>query len=673
MTDPARTPEPPSSTTRRRFLGYVIGGATLVVAADLGLARPSEAAIPSLPQVPELYDLEDLQTDAARPTANLITIVMHEDGTASFEMPRMEVGQGITTSTAMIIAEELDLPAGEGPGQPGPGPARAGLEPAHRRVEHDRVDLHAGAGRRGDRPARAARRGGDRARVAGRLLKSKDGVISAPDGSSVTYGELATKAASPTTKTVSVDLEARVLGLQGHRHAAEPHRRARGGHRPQAVHHGPRRPRRAADDGVPAADAQRLAEGGAQRRARCGRCPGSPTSRWSTPASPCGRRTFGQCIDAVRALRRGLEPGPGRGRVRRDHPRPAAQGRDPAGGAEGAAAHPERGRRLHLHVPQQRGAGAQLRDRRRPRGQGDRVVRSEVADRRPGRDRQGARPAEGRTSTVNVVTGGGSFGHKLFSDGAIEAAQDLQGDGQAGQADVAPRRRAAPGPDAPDVHLADPGHVPGRSGAHLRAAAHLGRHRLRPRPRRDDHRTTSTSCRPAWANLGFAETIFTLTQELPYNFGVVTQLLNETDQRFNTGSMRNIYSPDVAVRQRAGRRHARQEDAQGPAGLPARVPEERAGQGGAAARSPRSATGAARWPRGPPRASRSTREYKGATACWSRSTADPETVNRKIHHAVTGPRVTKAVIAIDVGLVDQPPGPGGADDGLASTTRSRSR
>ncbi len=35
---------------------------------------------------------------------------MNEDGTASFELPRMEVGQGITTSTAMIIAEELDLP-----------------------------------------------------------------------------------------------------------------------------------------------------------------------------------------------------------------------------------------------------------------------------------------------------------------------------------------------------------------------------------------------------------------------------------------------------------------------------------------------------------------------------------------------------------------------------------
>ena len=49
-------------------------------------------------------------TDAARPTANLITVVINEDGTASFELPRSENGQGVTTSTAMLIAEELDLP-----------------------------------------------------------------------------------------------------------------------------------------------------------------------------------------------------------------------------------------------------------------------------------------------------------------------------------------------------------------------------------------------------------------------------------------------------------------------------------------------------------------------------------------------------------------------------------
>ena len=101
----------PPSLDRRRFVGYVLGGATLVTAADLTLGRvPARGAVPSLPQIPEIYDLEDLQTDAALATSQLITVTIREDGTAAFELPRMEVGQGIVTSTAMILAEELDLP-----------------------------------------------------------------------------------------------------------------------------------------------------------------------------------------------------------------------------------------------------------------------------------------------------------------------------------------------------------------------------------------------------------------------------------------------------------------------------------------------------------------------------------------------------------------------------------
>jgi len=35
---------------------------------------------------------------------------MNANGTASFALPRAEVGQGITTAVAMLIADELDLP-----------------------------------------------------------------------------------------------------------------------------------------------------------------------------------------------------------------------------------------------------------------------------------------------------------------------------------------------------------------------------------------------------------------------------------------------------------------------------------------------------------------------------------------------------------------------------------
>ena len=51
------------------------------------LGATPAAAIPTVPQPAELYDLNDLLTDAARPTANLITVTVHEDGTASFALP----------------------------------------------------------------------------------------------------------------------------------------------------------------------------------------------------------------------------------------------------------------------------------------------------------------------------------------------------------------------------------------------------------------------------------------------------------------------------------------------------------------------------------------------------------------------------------------------------------
>ena len=57
-------------SSRRGFLGYVVGASTLIVAADLRLGTPAYAAVPSGPQIAEVYDLEDLQTDAARPTAS---------------------------------------------------------------------------------------------------------------------------------------------------------------------------------------------------------------------------------------------------------------------------------------------------------------------------------------------------------------------------------------------------------------------------------------------------------------------------------------------------------------------------------------------------------------------------------------------------------------------------
>ena len=123
--------------SRRGFLGYVVGATTLVVAADLRLGTPAYAAVPSPPQIAEAYDLSDLLTDAARPTANLITIAVNPDGTVSFELPRAEVGQGITTVDGDDRSPTRSTSRSTRCGSRSRRRAGAGVEPAHRRVEHD--------------------------------------------------------------------------------------------------------------------------------------------------------------------------------------------------------------------------------------------------------------------------------------------------------------------------------------------------------------------------------------------------------------------------------------------------------------------------------------------------------------------------------------------------------
>ena len=80
----------------------------VVAAADLRAPARADAAIPTV-QVVDGFDLTDVLTGAALPTAGLITVAVNPDGTASFALPRAEVGQGLTTAIAMVIAEEMDL------------------------------------------------------------------------------------------------------------------------------------------------------------------------------------------------------------------------------------------------------------------------------------------------------------------------------------------------------------------------------------------------------------------------------------------------------------------------------------------------------------------------------------------------------------------------------------
>ena len=196
---------------RRRFLGYVVAAPTLVVAAELGqglLAPRAAAAVPSGPQPSDVLDLNDILTSATLPTANLITVTVNPDGTASFAMPRCETGQGITTSTAMMIAEELDLPVDK---------VHVTLADARPELLFNQVTYGsnttistwtpfrvAAAIARHQLLAAAAIELGD---TVTNLTTKAGSVISASGGNALPYGALAAKAAASVTRQVSVTLK----------------------------------------------------------------------------------------------------------------------------------------------------------------------------------------------------------------------------------------------------------------------------------------------------------------------------------------------------------------------------------------------------------------------------------------------------------------------------------
>lgn len=307
----------PDGIGRRRFLGYVVAASTLTVAASLGESAlaPGEAsaAVPSVPGPAEIYDLNDMLTHATLPTANLITIRIETDGTATFALPRAEVGQGITTSSAMLIAEELDLPLDR---------IRVTLADARPELLFNQLTGGSNTTISTYTPIRVA------AAVArGRLLRAaalqlgeniealtaKAGaILSTATGRGLTYGELAEQAASMTTSQVAVTLKKtadfKVIGTPQRRLDAR-----------DAV---TGRKRFAMDVKVPGAlpamvcrpptinGTVRSVDNLAEVRAMPGITDVVPVS---TGVAVRGR-TFGQCVDAVRALKVTWGPGTAEGK-----------------------------------------------------------------------------------------------------------------------------------------------------------------------------------------------------------------------------------------------------------------------------------------------------------------------------------------------------------------------
>src|SRR3954462_5232037 len=206
---PTAAAEQRGGITRRRMMGILIAGPTLIAAARWGIApAPAFGAVPTAQPV-DHYDLSDLLTDSCRPTNSMITVTVNKDGTASFDLPRAEVGQGLTTSFAMVIADEPELAIAKGKVTLADGKPElvwnqltGGSNSMHALYEPVRT---AAASARGQLEATAARHLGADASA----LELQDGVFTAPDGRTASYADLARKAAVSKTTQVSPRLKPR--------------------------------------------------------------------------------------------------------------------------------------------------------------------------------------------------------------------------------------------------------------------------------------------------------------------------------------------------------------------------------------------------------------------------------------------------------------------------------
>ncbi|WP_328646914.1 molybdopterin-dependent oxidoreductase [Amycolatopsis sp. NBC_00348] len=665
---PAEQPPEPEPRTlgRRRFLGFVLAAPTLAVAAQIGVAElapgQAEASIPSLPQPEDIFDLGDLQNVAALPTSGLITVGVGTDGRASFAVPRAEVGQGMTTAVAMMIAEELDLPLD-----------RIDVTLADARPELLMNQLTGGSNSMRSiytpvRTAAAIARQRLLAAAAAQWgvpvsqLTTAAGTVRHSSGRQASYGSLSKAAASATTISVVATLKARsefkVLGTPQNR--LDAHASVTGTKQftldidvPNALPTMVARP--PTINGTP-----RTIANAAQVKAM----PGITDVVAIAHGVAVRGRTFGQCVDAIRALKVTWGPGTvdGESDATVFKKLKAAQLPMAVPGLLDQYIDAEFTFAAASNSPLE--TGAAIADVRPDRAEIWSCLKVPIVAQEDIAKQLGL-PQD--AVKVHVTQGGGSFGRHLFHDAAAEAAEASQKMGKPvklmwSRTDDFRQGRIHPMCVTRVRATYLLGNVLSFEQRHTSVQTEFS-HGL------GEMLTAFASRLPIAGNLSFAESIFLLSQSSPYNFGVTTQLLNEIPLKFNTGSMRNIYSPNVVTAEElvvdqlakkfgkdpvAFRREFLKDDR-------LRAVLDKAAQVGNWGRA---------MPAGTAQGIALHAEYRGAIAVLVEIDCRPETVDREIPDAVTGPRVTKALVVVDPGFAINPRGLeaqmiGGLNDGIA--------
>ncbi|GAA4876252.1 molybdopterin cofactor-binding domain-containing protein [Actinomycetospora straminea] len=684
------TTGPPTGMHRRRFLGYLIAAPTLAVGAKLtGDSLLSAEALPSpAPEVSEVYDLSDLLLDSTRPTANLITVVVNSDGTVSFTIPRAESGQGITTTAAMLIAEEMGIDVSD---------VTVDLADARPELLFNQqtqgsasvISIYtpvrvAAALARGRLVEAAATILGDEAEN----LRTTAGRVLSTGGSSIPFAELAAAAANEVTREAVTELKAvdefEIIG--------------KGQRRDDVVAAVTGRKKYTMDLDVPDALPTMIArpptiKGTVESVNNLAQVRGMPgvtdVVEISTDAEP-GRgttssavavraRTFGQCIDAVNALDitwgRGNVDGESDASILEQLRAADAPANLPSPGPVD-----EVGGRLPLVTEPVGdvldGVGAvETIDQefvfywRSNAAMEPNVAIADVRDGEAEVWTPSQIPIVTQTQlaqvldlpqsqvTVHVPRGGGAFGRRLFSDAALDAARVSKKVGK-------PVRLMWHRADECRAGRVHPMCISRVRATYSPTAGEVVSFEQRHTSVATDYTEsfgdmiTSQAAKLPFANeLTLSQTVFLLTASVPYDLGAIALGYNEIFDfdRFATGSVRNLNNQDfrpaqeLVVDQLAERlgedrlefRRDRVEDERAKAVL-----EAVRDQGG--------------WgedlPEGVAQGVVVHNEYKGSVAVLAEVDTRPATAEREIPGATTGPRVRKVTVAVDVGLPINPLG-----------------
>src|SRR5579884_957475 len=181
---------------RRTVLkGFLIAGPTLAVAARIGFASGADAWPTKTDELPDIQDFTDIFVATQQDTIYDLKVEIKPDNTVYFEIPKMDIGQGIVTTCTIMMADNLDVPLESvtcalSPAEPKWGSAQITGGSHNTRVLWDPIRLVA-ARVRGQLVTAASQRLG----VPVTALRTENGYVVATDGRKLSYGSLTGEAA----------------------------------------------------------------------------------------------------------------------------------------------------------------------------------------------------------------------------------------------------------------------------------------------------------------------------------------------------------------------------------------------------------------------------------------------------------------------------------------------